>query len=147
MTEQQLAAMKQALAYIEANTYGGDDAKQLMDALRTAIEQAEKQEPFGYVDPDSLVWKHRQSETVVKITRKPQIGYGFSHPVYSAQPAAQRQWVGLSEDEVAVLMMEAWGCASIAPQSAPKFARAIEAKLRAKNGFSCDATEKNGCKA
>ena len=48
-------------------------------------------------------------------------------------PAAQRQWIGLSEDEIAVLMMESWGCASIAPRNAPNFARAIKNKLKEKN--------------
>lgn len=33
----------------------------------------------------------------------------------------------LTEDEIAELMMQTWGCASIAPRHAPAFARAIEA--------------------
>lgn len=48
-------------------------------------------------------------------------------------PQPQREWVGLTDEEVAVMMMESWGCASIAPRHAPAFARAIEAKLREKN--------------
>jgi hypothetical protein len=60
--------------------------------------------------------------------------YSKSTPLYTTPPAAQRQWQGLTDEEVAVLMMEAWGCASIAPRNAPNFARAIEAKLREKNG-------------
>lgn len=64
------------------------------------------------------------------------VGYddGYQDGWNAAQDEKPVAWVGLTEDEVAVLMMEAWGCASIAPQSAPKFARAIEAKLRERNG-------------
>ena len=46
---------------------------------------------------------------------------------------AAREWVGLTDEEIAELMMQTWGCASIAPRHAPAFARAIEAKLREKN--------------
>jgi hypothetical protein len=42
--------MKQALEFVERNTYGGDDVATLITALRTAIEQAEKQEPVA-IDP------------------------------------------------------------------------------------------------
>ena len=48
-------------------------------------------------------------------------------------PPASKPWVSLTDDEVAVMMMEAWGCASIAPRHAPAFAQAIKAKLREKN--------------
>jgi hypothetical protein len=42
-----IETMKQALEFIEANTYGGSDVDVLAMALRTAIEQAEKQEPVA----------------------------------------------------------------------------------------------------
>jgi hypothetical protein len=49
-------------------------------------------------------------------------------PLYTTPPAAQREWVGLTDDEVSSLMRQfpdhlTWG-----------IARAIEAKLREKNG-------------
>lgn len=103
-------------------------------ALEYAAQPAPVQEPFEY-------WN--AVEGWVKVDELRQhfdlVGCGTIYknagedrvPLYTA---AQRQWAGLTDEEVAVLMMEAWGCASIAPRNAPNFARAIEAKLREKNG-------------
>ena len=38
--------------------------------------------------------------------------------------------MALSDDRIAEMMRDTWGCASIAPRHAPKFARAIEAEVR-----------------
>lgn len=59
-------------------------------------------------------------------------GYEVEYRALYATPP-RREWVGLTDEEVAVMMMESWGCASIAPRHAPAFARAIETKLREKN--------------
>ena len=37
--------------------------------------------------------------------------------------------MALSDDRIAEMMRDTWGCASIAPRHAPKFARAIEAEV------------------
>ncbi len=55
----------------------------------------------------------------------PEYDRGFSNGWDRGNAAAQRQ--PLTDEEIAVLMRETWGSASIAPQSAPAFARAIEA--------------------
>ena len=38
--------------------------------------------------------------------------------------------MALSDDRIAEMMRDTWGCASIAPRHAPEFARAIEAEVR-----------------
>ena len=54
------------------------------------------------------------------------IGYeGEPVPLYLApQPVAREP---LTDEQLAEMMRETWGCASIAPRHAMKFARAIEA--------------------
>ena len=64
--------------------------KKALEALRIAIQQAEAQqpatgEPVGYLS-EPISWGKRQSEAVVKITRKPQAEHGFTNPIY-ANPA------------------------------------------------------------
>ena len=44
--------------------------------------------------------------------------------LYTAPP--RREWQGLTDEEITKLTADTWGSASIAPQSAPAFARAIE---------------------
>jgi len=53
-------------------------------------------------------------------------------PLYTTPPAAQRQWVGLTEDEVSQIIGEHIGFNSCwGPEE--DFAKAIEAKLKEKN--------------
>ena len=89
-------------------------------ALRAALAEQPQQEPVAWM------WKDGT------ITSDPDRADGTWTPLYTSPPAS-KPWVGLTDDEVAVMMMEAWGCSSIAPRHAPAFARAIEAKLREKN--------------
>ncbi len=139
------------------------EVEQAITALRVAIasystaihewEQAEKQsaehgEPVATVvsenKPVTMSWWHEPALPVgTKLYTTP--------PNVATQLAAQRpvaephKWVGLTPDEVF----------SIADQHPVEgfdpdimaYTRAIEAKLRAVNGFSCDATEKNGGQA
>ena len=44
-------------------------------------------EPFGYVTQYAMKWDWK-SEMVLKVTRKAQAEYGFTVPLYAAQPAA-----------------------------------------------------------
>jgi hypothetical protein len=123
-------------------------------ALRTAIEQAEKQEPVAtnkiYVTREQLAeiypapaapvqepvaWRYKQrflkphhnewyySEAL------PEHYATVAEPLYTTPPAAQRQWVGLTPEEVKY-EWEAWR-ASLPRYSG--FAKGIEAKLREKN--------------
>ncbi len=104
-----IEAMKQALEFIEANTYGGSDVDVLAMALRTAIEQAEKQEPVAFKDKDRNV--------VMTIDASEPIGYVYSihgeriksaaidsrvpngTPLYTAPPAAPVQELERLRDE------------------------------------------------
>lgn len=100
MSEQQLAAMQQALeAFEEINKLSiGENAICLpaeidtaMDALRQVLEQAETaqgQEPFCYHDGRNIVGKEFADHSDV-------------FPLYTTPPAAQqREWVGLTDDEL-----------------------------------------------
>jgi hypothetical protein len=48
-------------------------------------------------------------------------------------PAAQRQWVGLTDDDVRKINQEVWGYVSADHARMRAYARAIEAKLKEKN--------------
>jgi len=123
MSEQQLAAMQQALeAFEEINKLSiGENAICLpaeidtaMDALRQVLEQAETaqgQEPFCYHDGRNIVGKEFADHSDV-------------FPLYTTPPAAQqREWVGLTDEEVKRFSFNApW-----------EVVQEIEAKLKEKN--------------
>jgi hypothetical protein len=54
-------------------------------------------------------------------------------PPHMAPPAAQRQWVGLTDEEVRKVNQEVWGYVSADHARMRGYARAIEAKLKEKN--------------
>jgi hypothetical protein len=81
-------------------------------------------------------------------------GMDWKDPLYTTPPAAQRpvaephKWVTLTDEQINELRQQ-YGVTSNGRgikefTYVRDFARAIEAKSRAVNGFSCDATEKNG---
>jgi hypothetical protein len=84
-------------------------------ALRTAIAEAEKQEPVGKVN-------ELFDEAVIELC-----GFDPELLVYTTPPAAQRQWVGLTDECVKEIREQ---CDSIVTLHAIK---AIEAKLKEKN--------------
>jgi hypothetical protein len=144
-----IEAMKQAFAYIEANAETRDE-HEIADGLRQAIEQAEKQEPVAWVDemekvPDH-VWEppfrfrrfvagSERAQDVV-IEREPTIEAAARKAakicppspmtvlVY-APPTAQREWVGLTDEQRGAINSEYQGVAALLM---------CEAKLREKNG-------------
>jgi len=125
-----IAVMKQALEALEheANK-GNDNAYQCeRDALRTAIEQAEKQEPVAWMydflsDNRDEVIRDWVTQSQDDITRE----NGFNvRPLY----AAPRQWIGLTEIEICDIEVDELPSASSETFS---FARAIEARLKEKN--------------
>lgn len=116
-----IEAMKQALEALETchwdydyeeesyKTFDEDLVNDASEALRQAIEEAEKQEPFGYFQLDL-----RMDAWVQNRDNKKGV------PFYTAPP--KREWVGLTDEEIV-----ACGWCDL------RFARAIEAKLRERN--------------
>lgn len=152
MTEQQTAAMRQALEWLEHESWPSFDqwaqaGKEVKAALRQALEQQPNGEPVAWdvfskhgriyfsignqsfpVDytpedePDcsagqAAVW-------YMDLLRHALRRLSENHP----QPAA---WVGLTDDDISTLYI-AWD--EMPGASWADFARAIEAKLREKNG-------------
>lgn len=99
-----ITAMKQALEALEYEaSRGNDDAYRIeREALRTAIAEAEKQEPVAWLglepsdmpDGDDPMYDHdfflKGMAWADAILRKKN----------TTPPAAQRQWVGLTEAEI-----------------------------------------------
>jgi hypothetical protein len=144
--------MKQALKALEryAPQHGHpDDMSDAITALRTAIKQAEKQEPVGwehheyrpygapgeirihailvsqYTMPDGslsgdfewIVNQYREDKNTIKLI-----------PLYTTPPAAQRQWVGLTDEEM-YLNCPNW----LSQEQCKAWIQQIEAKLKEKN--------------
>ena len=95
-----------------------DEIKERITAIKQALAAPTVQEPVAWMQPDEVhisLWKD-DYHTI---------------PLYTTPPAAQRQWVGLTEQEAA----ECWSTSTV------RTWQAIEAKLKAVNGFH--STEKN----
>jgi hypothetical protein len=113
-----LEAMKMVLATLE-DIFGKNKVDVgAINALRQAIEQAEKQEPavwmIQYKDRHEFVWSEPKF-----LGEK-----AFAVPFYTAPP--NREWVGLTDDEV-----ESWrGSYDFFDSS---LVRKVEAKLKEKN--------------
>ena len=94
--------------YAECSVVAGK-ASDAANAIRAALA-APQGEPFGYVTQYAMKWDWK-SEMVLKVTRKAQAEYGFTVPLYAAQPAAPSvgqltDALALSEREVFRLMRE-----------------------------------------
>jgi type V secretory pathway adhesin AidA len=94
-----IEAMKQALGALEdaANILTSPMFGDAAAALRTAIEQAEKQEPSYYGLTNDHLWMSVSKEQYDKL--KP----AFRMACYTTRPAAQREWVGLTDEAKAVI--------------------------------------------
>ena len=130
-----IEVMKQALEALEYEAkMGGDNAYQReRDALRIAIAEAEKQEPVAWLglepsdmpDGDDPMYDHdfflKGMAWADAILRKKN----------TTPPAAQRQWVGLTDDEIKEIIGP-WGDTPIRGYTRKLFDQ-IEAKLKEKN--------------
>jgi hypothetical protein len=105
-------ALKLALEYIETNAH---ERRHVRWAIKEALAQP-AQEP--------VAWMSQGGDVSRSKTYFEEMGFMNLIPLYTTPPAAQRPWVGLTEDEVIDVFKE---------KNAIKFARAIEAKLKEKN--------------
>lgn len=89
---------------------------------------------FGmYPEPEPVAWLHMltvDGELFPKPTLVPRSDQDI--PLYTAQP--RREWVGLTDDDINDLWRTAMWNTEGTRLPIPEFARAIEAKLKDKNG-------------
>ena len=132
MTDREL--MQQALdaLIVYDGTNGESKRKRVLAALRERLAQSE-QEPVAWMyhgirhddtphERPSLIWKPEYMDAM-----SAEKGAKAS-PLYTAPPP--RQWQGLTDEEIDELALDENGL----PNSHIEFARAIEAKLKEKNG-------------
>jgi hypothetical protein len=121
-----IEAMKQALRCLDWMADSDSPAPTVSFAkaardLRTAIEEAEKQEPVATVtsesgDPDvTMSWWH-----------EPALPVGTK--LYTTPPAAQRKWAGLTQQDIDIAFDDTQEGGGF-----NEFARAIEQCLKEKN--------------
>jgi hypothetical protein len=89
----------------------------IVKCLRSAIREPETQEPVAWMQGTGLYWPDDAA-----------IGEPDCEPLYTAPP--QREWQGLTDEEVMSLLP---GAVRLPPGWVDTV-RAIEAKLREKNG-------------
>ena len=129
-------AMKQALDALEDATTHNDSAEKwrrhltAMDALRQAIEQAERQEPVACQHKRYTVDEHEQTGTCYDCGAQGRMRF----VVYEPAPP-KREWQGLTDEEIEVLYEQAEHHHGEFNYRFDhnSFARALEAKLKEKN--------------
>ena len=131
MNQQQRAVMQQALEFasdIERGKYKGN-AEEIITALRQLLEQPEPvQEPdcWAILTPNG-------SRLVSPDEAK---GRKYAYPLYTTPPAKPAVWAGLTDEDVYPLANEHlhYQTEGYEVSGVYNLARAIEAKLREKNG-------------
>ena len=93
-----IEAMKQALEALESfreiSDFTPAQAVHALTALREALAEAEKQEPVLFIHPDTFAMNNAHVGAW-----KPGHELPDYIPLYTTPPAAQRPWVGLTEQE------------------------------------------------
>jgi hypothetical protein len=103
--------------------------------LKEAIAKAEKQEPVALMVVNGEI-SYKSTDDDQSFGMWCPVNYDSSHSFpdgtkFYTHPQPKREWVGLTEDEIALLCGE---CAASAHNwNDISFARAIEAKLKEKN--------------
>jgi hypothetical protein len=124
----QVEAMKQALEALEEIHHGNmtpmaeTNWNKAITSLRQAIEQAEKQEPIGWIYEDELPSGYPY-DAMFPYSK---VDFVRMFPVY-APP--EREWVGLTDSEITELFCNYDGSQFL------MLIRAIEAKLKEKNAY------------
>jgi hypothetical protein len=114
-------------ASISGDLYEVVQCRDAITALRTAIEAAEKQEPVAWMDEFGNVFP-------LGAQRGPKYLNEPMKPLYTTPPAAQRQWVGLTVEEI-IDVIHPLVMADMPDEATDyEIAKAIEAKLKKKNG-------------
>ena len=122
----QIEALKLALEALETSMYPQQKQLQAITAIKEALAQPE-QEP--------VAWGMEQSDgeilDVITPEEHARLEGGYTIPLYRHP---QRTWVGLTDDEI-LEKCESVPDYDIGNYDLIQFARAIEAKLRSKNGY------------
>jgi len=83
-------AAKQALDFVEFHSKywngSGEHPQKIVSDLRQTLEVEQMAEPVAFSTSGAIEFAHRQSEVVVKLTRKQQPRYGFTVPLYTHPP-------------------------------------------------------------
>jgi hypothetical protein len=122
-------AMKQALGVLESDEIyvmlmgaNGNNQRNAASALRQAIEQAEKQEP--------VAWMEMVVANLVRNGINKHMARELAHHFYTYPAPTKREWIGLTDEEIDYI----WGISPGDYEDKFAFPRAIEAKLKEKNG-------------
>jgi hypothetical protein len=118
--------LEQALENLDEYYITTPEGKELVTAIRARLEQPE-QEPHCYMD------EYGNVEGEIKRYMEEEGGW---FPVYTTPPAAQRQWVGLTDEEMYFAIRPLYktdALANAAVALSKDEYRAIEAKRKEKN--------------
>lgn len=112
------------------------------DELRARLASIEAQDPVGIqhrtlLDGEWSDWRECvwwRTANILRQREDYEVRHVYARPVPAqAAPAGERQAVLLTDEQVAAMIAQHWGCADIAPQSVCGFARSIEAASLAVN--------------
>jgi hypothetical protein len=126
--KQALEALENVRSYDKGNLYGLDEN---ITALNAAIAEAEKQEPVA----DGLIRRYINALVANKPDEAADATKRMVDYVFATPPAAQRQWVGLTDTQIEQVYFETVKKHRGAPMpwGQVQFGKALEAKLKERN--------------
>jgi hypothetical protein len=140
MHEQAITALRKALEQPEQEPCIGKDPrcpcqdgdachyKDCVGTKALPVAQPEQGPVAWAVQGCSKMWRDEFAEIDAKAEAKRIGGTCVAYALYTTPPAAKRQWVGLTDDEIDSCWYQSGGIT-------PGFARTVEAKLKEKNGY------------